>query len=335
MREPPPLACLTSAAYARAVRDGATRCRPRAPRGRARTAIPQRGPTTPSTCSCSAGGSRSRSCWSSARGADEQGPGGTPTSRAASAAGRGGCGMGCCSRGDRAPMTEPFDVCGPLPRGVDGARGERGHRQDVHDRRAGRALRRRGRAARAAAAGHLHADGDRRAARARPRAARERRAGAQPGAGRRARAGRRPLVACSRPRTSERRRDNLALALADFDAATIATIHGFCQEVLGGLGVGADVGPDEFVEDVTDLREEVVDDLYVRRFLRDDRPTLDRAREAGDDRADRRREPGHAARAARRAGGSWPPCASGSPRPSATSSRCARRAPASSPTTTC
>ena len=33
-------------------------------------------------------------------------------------------------------------------------------------------------------------------------------------------------------------------ALADFDAATIATTHGFCQEVLGGLGVAGDVEPD-------------------------------------------------------------------------------------------
>ena len=32
-------------------------------------------------------------------------------------------------------------------------------------------------------------------------------------------------------------------ALADFDAATIATTHGFCQEVLGGLGVAGDVEP--------------------------------------------------------------------------------------------
>ena len=40
------------------------------------------------------------------------------------------------------------------------------------------------------------------------------------------------------------RRDRLRRALADFDAATIATTHGFCQEVLGGLGVAGDVEPD-------------------------------------------------------------------------------------------
>jgi exodeoxyribonuclease V beta subunit len=67
----------------------------------------------------------------------------------------------------------------------------------------------------------------------------------------------------------ERRRARLAGGLADFDAATIATTHGFCREVLGGLGVAGDVEPDTaFVENVDDLLEQVVDDLYVRRFHR-------------------------------------------------------------------
>jgi exodeoxyribonuclease V beta subunit len=74
------------------------------------------------------------------------------------------------------------------------------------------------------------------------------------------------------------RRGNLAAALADFDAATIATTHGFCQEVLGGLGVAADVdAAGSFVEDVDDLVEEVVDDLYVRRFRKDAARPMDRA----------------------------------------------------------
>jgi exodeoxyribonuclease V beta subunit len=73
------------------------------------------------------------------------------------------------------------------------------------------------------------------------------------------------------------RRHRIGRALADFDAATIATTHGFCQEVLGGLGVAGDVERDgEFVEDVTDLVEDVVDDLYVRRFHRGDPPPLSR-----------------------------------------------------------
>jgi exodeoxyribonuclease V beta subunit len=79
----------------------------------------------------------------------------------------------------------------------------------------------------------------------------------------------------------QRRRDHLTRALADFDAATIATTHGFCQEVLGGLGVAGDVERDgAFVEDVTDLVDEIVDDLYVRRFSTRDAPAFTRA-EAG------------------------------------------------------
>ena len=77
----------------------------------------------------------------------------------------------------------------------------------------------------------------------------------------------------------ELRRRRLAHALADFDSATIATTHGFCQEVLGGLGVAGDVEPGvTFVEDPGDLVEEVVDDLYLRRFhWVEGRPDFDRA----------------------------------------------------------
>ena len=76
----------------------------------------------------------------------------------------------------------------------------------------------------------------------------------------------------------EQRRGRLARALADFDAATIATTHGFCQEVLGGLGIAADLEPGTaFVEDLSDLIADVVDDLYVRRFHRGDAPAFNRA----------------------------------------------------------
>jgi exodeoxyribonuclease V beta subunit len=65
----------------------------------------------------------------------------------------------------------------------------------------------------------------------------------------------------------ERRRERLVRAVADFDAGTIATTHGFCQEVLAELGTVGDLDPDTaFVEDVSDLLEEALDDLYVRRF---------------------------------------------------------------------
>src|SRR5215218_7181040 len=74
------------------------------------------------------------------------------------------------------------------------------------------------------------------------------------------------------------RRERLARALADFDSATIATTHAFCQEVLGGLGVLGDIGSDTaFVEDLSDLQAEVVDDLYVRRFGRRGLPEFSRA----------------------------------------------------------
>ena len=65
----------------------------------------------------------------------------------------------------------------------------------------------------------------------------------------------------------EVRRHRLAAALADFDGATIATIHGFCSTVLRGMGVAGDVDTDvELVEDLEELVGEVVDDLYVRGF---------------------------------------------------------------------
>ncbi|ADB51791.1 UvrD-helicase domain-containing protein [Conexibacter woesei] len=77
-----------------------------------------------------------------------------------------------------------------------------------------------------------------------------------------------------------RRRDRIVRALAEFDAATITTIHSFCQEALGELGFAADLDRDHrFQEDVRDLAEEVVDDLYVRGFLT--RPPHFRRAEAG------------------------------------------------------
>ena len=66
---------------------------------------------------------------------------------------------------------------------------------------------------------------------------------------------------------AERRRSRLAAALADFDAATIATTHSFCSQMLAGLGVAADADSKAvFTASIDDLVQEVVDDLYVRVF---------------------------------------------------------------------
>ena len=76
------------------------------------------------------------------------------------------------------------------------------------------------------------------------------------------------LLADGAPDVVALRRRRLAVALAEFDAATITTTHGFCQHVLSGLGVAGDVDADAtLLEDPRDLVDEVVDDLYVRRFL--------------------------------------------------------------------
>jgi exodeoxyribonuclease V beta subunit len=76
-----------------------------------------------------------------------------------------------------------------------------------------------------------------------------------------------PVAAYYLARNREGALANLRRALADFDAATIATTHAFCQEMLSGLGIAGDHEPEAtLVEDVRDLKSEVVDDLYVWRL---------------------------------------------------------------------
>ncbi len=66
--------------------------------------------------------------------------------------------------------------------------------------------------------------------------------------------------------TSRRR---LEEALAAFDAATVTTIHGFCQQMLLALGTAADHDNGAtLVENITDLVTEVADDLYLRKWGR-------------------------------------------------------------------
>ena len=64
-----------------------------------------------------------------------------------------------------------------------------------------------------------------------------------------------------------KRRQRLRDALADFDAATIATTHQFCHLVLKSLGVAGDSDAGvTLVESLTDLVTEIVDDLYLAHF---------------------------------------------------------------------
>src|SRR3954470_24433682 len=63
------------------------------------------------------------------------------------------------------------------------------------------------------------------------------------------------------------RHSRLRDALANFDAATIATTHQFCQLVLRSLGVAGDTDAGvTLVENLDDLVGEIVDDLYLQRF---------------------------------------------------------------------
>ncbi|HEU5082356.1 MAG TPA: UvrD-helicase domain-containing protein [Acidimicrobiales bacterium] len=67
--------------------------------------------------------------------------------------------------------------------------------------------------------------------------------------------------------TVARRHQRIAAVVAQFDAATIATIHGFCEQVLSRVGFAGDVERDiTFLEDPRDLTDQVVDDLLVQRF---------------------------------------------------------------------
>ena len=71
------------------------------------------------------------------------------------------------------------------------------------------------------------------------------------------------------------RRQRVSRALAEFDAATIATTHEFCLQMLDGLGVLGDREPHAtFVEHLTDLTREVTTDLYLRRYAASGSPPM-------------------------------------------------------------
>jgi exodeoxyribonuclease V beta subunit len=63
------------------------------------------------------------------------------------------------------------------------------------------------------------------------------------------------------------RRKLLEEALTVFDAATVTTTHGFCQQVLLALGTAGDHDTGAvLVEGIGDLVSEVADDLYLRKW---------------------------------------------------------------------
>jgi exodeoxyribonuclease V beta subunit len=65
----------------------------------------------------------------------------------------------------------------------------------------------------------------------------------------------------------ELRRARLQRAVSDFDAATIATTHSFCQRMLDGIGVAGDYEPHVTYRDTTaDLLADVTDDLYAAGY---------------------------------------------------------------------
>ncbi len=72
-----------------------------------------------------------------------------------------------------------------------------------------------------------------------------------------------------------RRHERVARALSEFDAATIATTHEFCLQMLDGLGVLGDREPQaSFVEHLGDLTREVATDLYLRRYSTSGSPPM-------------------------------------------------------------
>ncbi len=75
------------------------------------------------------------------------------------------------------------------------------------------------------------------------------------------------LLADADPAEVAVRRRRLEQALTVFDAATVTTTHGFCQQVLLALGTAGDHDTGAvLVENLSDLVAEVADDLYLRKW---------------------------------------------------------------------
>ncbi len=71
----------------------------------------------------------------------------------------------------------------------------------------------------------------------------------------------------------ETRLGRLALALSDFDTATITTTHGFCLDALAQLGLAGDPELDpRMVPEVSELVDQVTNDEYVAAFHKSESP---------------------------------------------------------------
>ena len=144
-----------------------------------------------------------------------------------------------------------------------------------------------------------------------------------------------PLRRRRRPSCTPRRR-RIGDALADFDAATIATTHQFCQLVLRSLGVAGDSDAGTSWWTTSTSSSSRWSTTSTSRVRRDRRAAAVRPRHRAAARPGRRRRPAGRARAERRRAGHV-----GEGQRSTSPSRCAPRwtgasaASASSPTTTC
>jgi exodeoxyribonuclease V beta subunit len=84
------------------------------------------------------------------------------------------------------------------------------------------------------------------------------------------------LLAKGRSEDVADRRRRIRRALSEFDAATIATTHEFCQRMLEGLGVLGNHEPDAvFAEWLGDLTDEAARDVYLRRYANHGNAPLD------------------------------------------------------------
>jgi exodeoxyribonuclease V beta subunit len=83
------------------------------------------------------------------------------------------------------------------------------------------------------------------------------------------------MLCTGEPEELARRHARVSRALADFDAATIATTHEFCLQMLDGLGVLGDRERHAtVVEHLSDLTREVTTDLYLRRYAANGVPPM-------------------------------------------------------------